>query len=44
MTWHWSLVVNLGAVVRIAILVSAIIAGGAMVYSVYKESKKGAKP
>lgn len=41
MTWSWSFQVNLGAVVIIAILVSAIIAGGAIVYSVYKKSKKG---
>ena len=43
MNWSWSFVVNLGAVVRIAILVSAIIAGGAIVYSIFEKSKKGAK-
>ena len=43
MNWSWSFVVNLGAVVRIAILVSAIIAGGPIVYSIYEKSKKGAK-
>src|SRR5262249_61582282 len=35
--------IEIGAVVRIAILVSAIIAGGAIVYSIYEKSKKGAK-